>query len=375
MTHNVQNCGRLSLCMIVKNEANMIGKCLQNVKEAVDEMIIVDTGSTDGTQDICRSHGAQLFDLAWQDDFAAARNYGLRQATGDWILWLDADEQVDPGSALQLRQIFTRQNCDLGCIELINYVGSEPASDSRAYVVNHHRLFRNRLGFQFKGAIHEHLNVDEVLGPNFKACVLPVKVRHYGYMDEQVQSQNKAHRNIRILEMEKCKEDYSPWIDYHLSSEYYRLQQFKQAFDAVSDAIRGFIVAGKKPPSLCYKMKYDILLATGSYEGAWPAIDRAIQLYPDYVDLYYYKGLILYHLDKTEQALAVFEQCLVLGETNLWHLTLRGVGSFLAWHYIGLCHERMGRRAEAIEAFKKCLEGDHAHTEAVKALGRLLTKE
>ncbi|MDK8179886.1 glycosyltransferase [Paenibacillus sp. UMB4589-SE434] len=366
---------RLSLCMIVKDEAALIGACLHSVKDVVDEIIIVDTGSTDDTVAICQSYGAHVYKLGWRNDFAEARNYSLQHATGDWILWMDADEQLDQDTASSLRDILAVQDSDIAVIELINYIGSEPANKDLAYLVRHHRLFRNHRGFQFKGAIHEQLNVQEVLGTNINVYILPVKIHHYGYMDVHVKNREKSERNMKLLEQEKLNEGYNPWIDYHLASEYYRLGQYEQAYAQVNVGIKGFIERGKLPPSLCYKLKYDALLANGSYEGGWPSIERAIQLYPDYVDLYLYKGIILFHKQKHELALEAFHQCLTLGEENLQHLTMRGVGSFHAWYHIGLCYEKLGRPKEAVHAYQQSLAGYSQHEKAREALSRLLQQE
>ncbi|MFS0559085.1 glycosyltransferase family 2 protein, partial [Brevibacillus sp. 179-C9.3 HS] len=116
---------RLSLCMIVKNEGNCIERCLNSVKHAVDEMIIVDTGSSDDTINICRSAGASVFSYEWNDDFASARNYGLERATGDWIIWLDADEEVDEADAVKLKELLPDTEADLFSIQLINYCGKQ----------------------------------------------------------------------------------------------------------------------------------------------------------------------------------------------------------------------------------------------------------
>ncbi|MFD0587175.1 glycosyltransferase [Paenibacillus sp. GCM10027627] len=366
---------RISLCMIVKNEAKGIAACLESAKRVVDEIIVVDTGSTDDTVSICQSYGATVLTMEWNENFAEARNFGLQYATGNWILWLDADEVLDRETAPLLRQILTERDTDIAVVELINYIGEEPASESRSYLVRHHRVFRNHIGFRFNGAIHEQLNVEEILGTSFNLHTLPVKVHHYGYMDDYVQSRNKAERNQLLLENERKKEDYSPWVDYHLASEYYRLGQYERAYHLVNIAIKSFIDLGKLPPSLCYKLKYDAVISNGAYDGGWPSIERAIQLYPDYVDLHYYKGIILYHKQKYSLALETFQHCLELGEENLQHLTLRGAGSFHAHYFIGLCHEGLKHHEAAKEAYRSCLEQDAAHPEAAAALSRLLQLE
>ncbi|MGN8826630.1 glycosyltransferase [Paenibacillus barengoltzii] len=367
---------KLSLCMIVKNEGDCIGRCLNSVKHAVDEMIIVDTGSSDDTIDICRSAGAAVYSYEWNDDFASARNYGLERATGDWIIWLDADEEVDEADADKLREMLSGTEADLFSIQLINYYGKQ-ADDYHVLQMAHPRMFRNRMGFRFVNPIHETLNITEVLTtPELqKRMVLaPIKVRHYGYLDEIVDAKQKGDRNLSLLFKQVSIEDKNPWLYYHIASEYYRLKQYQHSFQYVNRAIVLFLSEGMTPPSLLYKLKYSILLSLGSFHGAYPAIEKAICLYPDYVDLHFYKGLLLHFLGKTEKAIEAFDRCLELGDHQWSHLTQKGLGSFQAWYYKGLCLEQVNRQ-EAIHCYEQALLLHPDHQEAALALARLQTGE
>src|SRR5207237_2451906 len=97
---------RVSLCMIVKNEEHNLADCLASVADLVDEVIIIDTGSTDRTKDIAAGFGARVFDFPWVDSFAAARNESLRHATGDWVFWMDGDDRLDPANRTKLQALF-----------------------------------------------------------------------------------------------------------------------------------------------------------------------------------------------------------------------------------------------------------------------------
>ncbi|WP_028778806.1 glycosyltransferase [Shimazuella kribbensis] len=362
---------RLSLCMIVRNEETFIRKSLNSVKDVVDEMIIVDTGSTDDTVKICKSLGATVLHYDWENNFAAARNYGLESAKGDWILWLDADEEVEKEDAAKLRDVLSETKIHIGDIQLINYYGSYPTHPDHAFLINHHRLFRNHMGFRFKNRIHEQLNVQEVIGDVDHCVTLPVRVYHYGYLDNITRQKDKHKRNTYILEMMKQEDNRDPWIDYHLASEYYREQEHTKAFPYINEAILKFIHKQQTPPSLLYKLKYEILVTLKYFDGAWPAIDKAIALYPDYVDLQFYKGLIFLGKEKYKEAIEVFQHCLTLGENNLHHLTLKGVGSFQAWFHIGQCYKKLNQREEATLAFETCLQLSHHHELAMKELEKI----
>ena len=108
---------RCSLCMIVRDEERYLAGCLESVVDLVDEIVVVDTGSTDSTPDIARRFGARVFNFQWVDDFSAARNESLRHATGEWIFWLDADERLDAPNRRKFQQLLTKlenQNAAFG---------------------------------------------------------------------------------------------------------------------------------------------------------------------------------------------------------------------------------------------------------------------
>ncbi|UIO42436.1 glycosyltransferase [Brevibacillus brevis] len=364
---------KISLCMIVKNEEECLHKCMESVKDLVDEMIIVDTGSTDNTVEICKSFGAVVHSYEWQDNFAEARNFGLEKATGDWILWMDADEEMNKEDSKNLKELLRGQEDSLFYIHLINYIGDEINEDD-AFHIAHSRLFRNGIGFRFHFPIHETLNVEEVL-PNLTEDlhiqILPVRIYHYGYMNECTGRKNKFERNIGLLMKELEKEDHSPWIEYHLASEFSRIQEHEKTFKFVNLSIIGFLENHMMPPSLLYKLKYSTLIAIGSAEGAWPGIEKAIEMYPDYVDLRLYKGIIQYLKKDYKRALMTFDHCLELGESNIRHLTLKGSGSFHAWYYKGLCYEGLDQVEEAVAAYQTVLAMAKNHAPAKEALEKL----
>lgn len=341
----------ITLCMIVKDEAHCINSCLESVKGLASEIIIVDTGSSDQTVEICEDHGAKVYSYKWKNDFADARNYGLSLSTGDWILWLDADEELDASTKLKIPEALANTNAHLLSLPVLNYYGkSTPVDKNNAYLIHQLRLFRNNKDITFHNRIHETpLLTPDITVKDIESISVPI--HHYGYLQDIVDMKQKGQRNIELLEQELSDSTHSPWVEYHLASEFYRQGQYQQAFYFVNQSILLFLQQSQKPPSLLYKLKYAILIETNSLDGAWPSIEKAILLYPDYVDLYFYKGYILYKMENYTEALQAFEKCLELGDHHTEHLILKGSGSFKAWRYKGMCLEQLGRLVEAHEAY------------------------
>src|SRR5262249_23210365 len=131
---------RLTLSMIVKNEEKYLAQCLDSVKGIADEIVIVDTGSTDKTVEIAKSYGAEVYHFDWTDDCSEARNECLKYCTGDWVLWLDADEALEPSSAAPMREAMVRPQFGSFLMQIVNFMTEGSTND----VFTHHpcRLFR-----------------------------------------------------------------------------------------------------------------------------------------------------------------------------------------------------------------------------------------
>lgn len=190
----------LSLCMIVRNEEKHIIKCLKSVRDIVDEMIVVDTGSTDRTKDLAAAFGAQVFDFEWNDDFSAARNLSLSKATGDWILVLDADEAISILDHRRLLKTIERGNRRPVAFDVVtrNYLrkagiagwtendGSYPDEETGVgwHSSNKVRMFRNISKVKFENPVHELLEASlQRAGIPIEKCAIPI--HHYGRLDQQ----------------------------------------------------------------------------------------------------------------------------------------------------------------------------------------------
>ncbi len=197
----------ISLCMIVRNEEDTIARCLDSVKGIPDEIVIIDTGSTDRTKEIVSKYTDRIFDFAWIDDFAAARNFAFSNATMDYILWLDADDVL----AASDREQFLRLKKTLDShLDIVNmpYLLSFDQFGKVTYSLRRNRLVKRSKNFRWIGAVHEYL---EVYGPvlNSDICVT-----------HKDMGKDDSDRNLKIYEKRLSKgEAFSPRDLYYYANE------------------------------------------------------------------------------------------------------------------------------------------------------------
>ena len=189
----MKNAGpKLSLSMIVKNEKDVLARCLKSVKSIVNEIIIVDTGSTDKTPEIAKEFGATILRYEWTDNFCAARNFSLDYVTGDWVLVLDADEVLIYDSSEQIARLLTDNQAEGYFIRVVNLLGEPPDLETSEDMVV--RLFRNRPEYRFEGAIHEQINASIYRASGDHALKrVPLTIYHDGYLAENIKKKKKSN--------------------------------------------------------------------------------------------------------------------------------------------------------------------------------------
>jgi glycosyltransferase involved in cell wall biosynthesis len=291
----------LSLCMIVKDEEKNLPECLESVKDVVDEIIVVDTGSIDRTANIAQSFGAQVYHFKWCDDFAAARNESLRHATGDYILWLDADDRIEKSEAKRLEELKKRlpkAKDRAYALEL-----QSPRGGTVEDVSYQTRIFPNLPGVCFEGIIHEQVGFSlQRLGIPFE-CV-PIKVTHYGYSDYK-QLPEKAARNLSLLlrQSEKNPSDYVN--QFHLAETYGVLGNKSKALEHFKKVIYETNCRDENPYILlaAYLELAKIYRGMCLYTTAQQILNEASQLYPDSSLVKFYLGELYFYMNNYEDAL------------------------------------------------------------------------
>ncbi len=214
---------KLSLCMIVKDEEDNIRECLKNIRKAVDEIIVVDTGSSDKTPVIAEELGAKVYHFRWCNDFSAARNESIRHATGDYIIYIDADDRISEDDAekiADLRNKFPKKK-DIAYSLKIMLPSPEKILNS-AYQV---RIFPNLPDVRFEYPIHEQI-VPSLKRKGIRGLFTDIVIEHKGYEDYTL-LRKKAKRNLRILK-ELLSKDPDSWFAHYFLAQTYEVLNEKE---------------------------------------------------------------------------------------------------------------------------------------------------
>jgi GT2 family glycosyltransferase len=226
---------RVSLCMIVKNEEHNLPACLESVAGLVDEMVIVDTGSTDATRAIAESHGARVFDFPWVDNFAAARNESLRYAKGEWIFWMDADDRLEETSRPHLQKLFADLRPGKMAFSMKCLCVPDPSHPSPT-VVDHIRLFPNQPNIRWHYRVHEQI-LPSIRRDGGSVCFTPVVIRHVGYQDPALR-RRKLERDLRLLELDHQDEPGEPFTLFNLGCVYQELGKSAEALAYLRESLK-----------------------------------------------------------------------------------------------------------------------------------------
>jgi len=281
----------VSLCMIAKNEAKDLPRCLASLKPVVDEIVVCDTGSSDGTREIAEAFGARVIDHAWTGDFSAARNCSLAAATGAWILVMDADETISPSDYAALRELVCRQpNATMAyTITTRNYTnklvekwqehdGRYPVEEAgRGWMPSDKvRLFPNRPEIRFENSIHEMVEpaLDRLKIP-YPAAPMVV-VHHYGYLDDERQ-ENKKNLYYEIGVKKLAESGGSPKAIVELAIQAADIERYEEAIELWKRAL-----AYNPESALAYFNLGYANLCIGRYEDAYDATKHALELQEDY---------------------------------------------------------------------------------------------
>lgn len=317
--------------MIVKNEEDYLTQCLESIKDIVDEIIIVDTGSTDKTVEIAKSYGAKVYYFEWNSNFSEARNESLKYATKEWILILDADDELHT-EYLENFKLLLNMQLDENAIyffETLSHYGDY--IDNNCVTINlNPRMFKNNCGIHYEGEIHNQL----VSSGKYDVICNTIKIHHYGYLNKSITSKNKRNRNITILNEKIKKEPNNTFNYFNLGNEYTALGDAKQALEYYYKAYENFNPASGFSSILLLRI---VILNSNiqNYTESLNFIDIAANYYPKFTDLYFFKAIIYKNLGKPTLQIKTLEKCIELGDSPPELKFIYGSGSFKAYYELG----------------------------------------
>lgn len=309
----------LALSMIVKNEEQFLRQCLESIKDVVDEIVIVDTGSTDKTLEIAEEFSAKVGHFEWNGNFSDARNASIELCESDWILVLDADEVLDPKTRHNVRELIQLHTDNWAGYQLKIRNFSREGNDID--VVEHYmmRLFPNNPELRFTGVIHEQLApLKEEDQMTFERLASPdVLIQHYGYTGEMMDERDKHQRNLELLKRSIQDEPDAPF-------HYFNLGLTHRVGKDDEEALEAFL----KCVSICEETDY----------------------FPTYM------GAAYSYLTAVYLSLKQFDEGVKVGERGLKYAKELCENNPDFWVNQGSVHNGMGQYEEAIDCFKKAMK-------------------
>lgn len=338
----------VSVCVIARDEEARLPRCLRSALPLADELVVVDTGSCDSTADVARSLGARVLRHCWSDDFSAARNVGLEAAGGQWILWLDADEELVDACAV--RRLLEREPATVNAWQLLVFSAVGSGGDGGLVITPEIRLFRNDPRCRFDYAIHEQLRPTPVPMALHRG---PGRIHHHGYVGSAASQREKVRRNRRIAVAQLNARPDDGFVVFSAGSEALRDGDVGEALTLLR---RAYALLGAEPQPFAAQLAatYSAALSSsGSEAAAVEVLQRATRQHPTCTDLHYLLGCALRRAGDPTGAVRSLLRALELGdEGDPRYRTEHGRGSSLCLWELGQAYCEMGDVRSATGAFQ-----------------------
>ncbi|MEQ8190863.1 MAG: glycosyltransferase, partial [Candidatus Eremiobacterota bacterium] len=327
------------------------GDCLESVRGLADEMIVVDTGSTDRTVEIAEKFGARIFHYKWHDDFGKARNFSLSHARGDWIIVMDGDEVFDSASIWKFRKFIETAGINNPLSpRIINYIDEQNNTTEHF----HCRIFPNTGKFIYKGVIHEQLLYQDGTEPPIYK--LPdVIIHHYGYTKTRYKEKGKRERNIKLLRKQIQKEKKNPFHYYNMQTLHYIDNNYDKSLSCFHSVKK---YSRKTEPFLpnAYVMATSSFIHKGNINKAVELAQEVLKFAPALPDVNYINAFCHYKLKNYTIALDFCRKALDKDRKTSSLVTDSGTSGWKTHHLMGEIYFNMERWADALNYYLKAFE-------------------
>ena len=346
----------LSCCMIVRNNETTIAAAITSIMPWVGEVIVLDTGSTDRTPDICRQLGCKVYHFPWPDSFSAARNESLKYATGEWIIWLDSDDVIDAKNGHLLAELISGQipaNI-LGFTMQVHCPPGQPESEHDAVVVDHCKVFRNRPDIRFEGRIHEQV-LASIRSAGGEVVYTPLFVVHAGADHSPEGRRRKLVRDFKLLRLELKEHPGQTFALFNLGMTFADARKFRKAVRALERSL-----AASQPGETHVRKIYALLVTChrelGQRSEAMRHCEQGLALFPKDAELHFRSGLLNHDAGRLRHAEKAYLAALANDEDPHFASLDRGIVGYKSRQNLAGVYSEMGAWHKAEEQWRKIVE-------------------
>ncbi|MGK7930973.1 MAG: glycosyltransferase [Microcystaceae cyanobacterium] len=355
---------QLSLCMIVKNEEKTLPSCLESVKNLVDEMVVVDTGSTDKTIKIAEELGAKVPSITWPNNFAIARNEALQFTSGDWILVLDADEVLTEEIIPDIKKAIEQPDA-----LVINLIRHEIGAIQSPYSLVS-RLFRKHPRLEFSRPYHAMIDdsVTQLLKVESHWQIVNlsnIAVKHYGYQPQAISALNKSQRAKEAMEGFLKDNPYDSYTCNKLGALYLQMGKRKQGIKLLKQGLK----SNKSTPVVLFELHYHLANAYKNEQN----MALAVKHYQKAINQPILPSL---KLGAYNNVGGLFQSIGDLGNAEQAYQTALKIDPTFATGYynLGMAWKAKGQFKRAIAAYQEAIKYNPNYAEAYQNLGVTLYK-
>ena len=335
----------ISVCLIAKNEEKNIARCLEALRAYDWEILVVDTGSDDRTKEIAGQYADRVLDFVWCDDFSAARNFSISQASHDRILVVDCDEYLTEIDVEELLRLGEAHPTAVGCIERRNHY---PMNGADSVYTDRVERFFSRRYYHYEGIIHEQVRPLEPGRHPYRTYPAPLTLEHSGYDGGAEALQRKAQRNLELLFRDLDKEPDNPYTCFQIAQCYNMIHDDENALQYYSRGLSYDVDPAAEYVQMMVIGYGYALLHLGRAEEALGLCG----VYDDFAgsaDFLSLMGLIYLRNGQYMKALVEFVKALSCETAHV-----EGANSFIPSYNIGLINEMMGNREAALTHYRNC---------------------